>query len=142
MKIFNFITKHKIKALIISLILVIFIPFACSKKIAFENSSIVPAARGEVSVKKDNNENYKIEIKISNLAEPDRLSPPKSTYVVWLESQNKNPQNIGQIVGTTNLHVKFETVSASKPRRIFITAENEANTQYPSYMRVLETALF
>jgi len=112
---------------------------SCSKKTIFKTSSVVPAARGDVKVKKDNNNNYKIEMKISYIAEPERLNPPMKTYVVWLTSEENNPVNIGQIIGTNKLHVKFETVSAIKPKRIFVTAEQEATTQYPSNMIVLES---
>jgi hypothetical protein len=113
---------------------------SCSKKVGFETSSIVPAARGEIVVNKnkDQNNNYKIEIQISYLAEPERLNPPKKCYVAWLESDENYPNNIGQIVGTSKLHVKFETVSATKPKRIFVTAEDDAKTQYPGNMIVLE----
>lgn len=113
---------------------------SCSKKVAFETSAIAPAARGEIVVKKnkDQNNNYNIEIQISYLAEPERLNPPKKCYVVWLESDENYPNNIGQIVGTSKLHVKFETVSATKPKRIFVTAEDDAKTQYPGNMIVLE----
>lgn len=116
---------------------------SCSKKIEFENSNVVPAARGDVSVKKDKNNNYNIQMELSYLAEPERLQPPKKYYVVWLAStDNQIPLNIGQIVGTSKLHVKFESVSSSKPKRIFITAEDDATTQYPSNFVVLETDKF
>lgn len=116
---------------------------SCSKKIQLENSNIVPAARGEVTVKKDNNNNYNIKLEISYLAEPDRLQPPKKYYIVWLSSdQNNIPLNIGQIVGTSRLKIKFESVSSSKPKRIFITAEEDATTQYPSQYIILETDKF
>jgi hypothetical protein len=116
---------------------------SCAKSIEFENSSIVPAARGKVSVKKDKNDNYNIKLELSYLAEPDRLSPPKKFYVVWLSSDaNQIPLNIGQIVGTSKLHVKFESVSSSKPKRVFVTAEDDVTTQYPSQYIVLETSKF
>jgi hypothetical protein len=116
---------------------------SCSKKIQFENSNIVPAARGSISVKQDNNKNYKITLDISYLAEPERLQPPKKYYVVWLSSeQNQIPLNIGQIIGTSKLHVKFESVSSSKPKKIFVTAEDDATTQYPSRYIVMETDKF
>jgi hypothetical protein len=116
---------------------------SCSKKIQFENSNIVPAARGDVTVKKDKNNNYNIKLEISYLAEPERLQPPKKYYVVWLSSnENQIPLNIGQIVGTSKLHVKFESVSSSKPKRIFVTAEDDVTTQYPSRYVVLETDKF
>lgn len=116
---------------------------SCSKKIEFNNSSIVPAARGHVNVKKDKNNNYNIKLELSYLAEPNRLDPPKQFYVVWLSSNaNETPLNIGQIVGTSKLHVSFESVSASKPKRIFVTAEDEASAKYPSSYIILETTRF
>lgn len=53
-----------------------------SKKIAFQTSSVVPSAEGTVKVKKDDNNNYSIYLKVIRLADPMRLEPPKSTCVV------------------------------------------------------------
>jgi hypothetical protein len=62
---------------------------------------------------------------------------------VWLSSNdNPIPLNIGQIVGSSKLRVKFESVSSSKPKRIFVTAEDDVTTQYPSQYIVLETSKF
>lgn len=139
-------TNYLVQKLLLFLVLyfVLFLTFTfCSKKIQFENSNVVPAARGDVSVKKDKNNNYNIKMEVSYLAEPERLQPPKKYYVVWLSSSdNQIPLNIGQIVGTSILHVKFESVSSSKPKRIFITAEDDASTQYPGQYVVLETDKF
>lgn len=139
-------TNYLVQKLVLFLVLyfVLLLTFtSCSKKIQFENSNVVPAARGDVSVKKDKNNNYNIQMEVSYLAEPERLQPPKKHYVVWLSSSdNQIPLNIGQIVGTSKLHVKFESVSSSKPKRIFITAEDDASTQYPGQYVVLETDKF
>jgi hypothetical protein len=45
---------------------------SCSKKVAFQTSSIVPA--GDVKITKDDNKNYLVEIKVENLAEVSRLA--------------------------------------------------------------------
>jgi hypothetical protein len=139
-------TNYLVQKLVLFLVLyfVLLLTFtSCSKKIQFENSNVVPAARGDVSVKKDKNNNYNIQMEVSYLAEPERLQPPKKYYVVWLSSSdNQIPLNIGQIVGTSKIHVKFESVSSSKPKRIFITAEDDASTQYPGQYVVLETDKF
>ncbi|MEC4049909.1 hypothetical protein OX284_010755 [Flavobacterium sp. SUN046] len=128
---------------ITSFVLFLLTVTSCAKKITFLNSSVVPAARGEVAVKKDKNNNYDVQIQLSYLAEPERLEPPKKTYVVWLISdESDTPINLGQVVGTSKLNVKFETVSSSKPKRIFITAEDDASIQYPGNMVVLETTNF
>jgi len=136
--------------MLLKTLLFLVLPFAflqlftsCSKNVKFENSTIIPAARGDVAVRKDKNNNYNIKLEISYLAEPERLRPPKKYYVVWLSSEeNQIPLNIGQIVGTSKLHVKFESVSSSKPKRIFVTAEDDVSTQYPGQYIVLETDSF
>ncbi|MFZ4106277.1 hypothetical protein [Flavobacterium sp.] len=116
---------------------------SCSKKIPFSNSNSVPAARGNVTVKKDKNNNYLINLNLKYLAEPNRLSPPRNTYVVWMTTDESNfPINLGQILGTSKLKIKFETVSSFKPIRIFITAEDNASVQSPMNMVVLETNNF
>lgn len=120
---------------------------SCAKKITFQNSSVVPAAEGKVTVDKDNNKNYVVKIKIDNLAEVKRLEPSKNTYVVWMETDESIVKNIGQIKSDTKfisskLKASFETVTAFKPEKIFITAEDNADAQYPGNIRVLETNKF
>lgn len=120
---------------------------SCAKKANFLVSSVTPAAKGSVKIKKDNNKNYMIKIKIANLAEPSRLQPPKSVFVVWMVSNNANPQNIGQIKSSSNfmsskLTAYFETVSSVKPNKLFITAEDDANIQYPVSPIILTTGTF
>ena len=142
MKTIKFTISIKQVILILSLLLLVINLTSCAKKTVFNTSTVIPSARGEVAVKKDNNNNYNIELQISYLAEPERLNPPKLTYVVWMLSEDSNPINLGQIVGTTKLHVKFETVSSSKPKVIFVTAEDNPSVVYPSNIRVLETNKF
>ena len=120
---------------------------SCTKKIVFINSSVVPAAKGYVNVKRDNNKNYVIQIHISNLADVTRLQPPKQTYVVWMITDQGKTENIGQIKSSKStlskqLKASFETVSSSKPVKIFITAENDGSIQYPGGPVVLSTNSF
>lgn len=117
---------------------------SCATKTSFLTSSVVPAAQGDVKVKKDGNNNYVIKVQLSNLAEPVRLEPSKNTYVVWMETDDNITKNIGQVKSSTSLlskHLKgsFETVSSFKPKKIFITAENDANIQYPAYNDIVLT---
>lgn len=125
----------------ISLIMMMAAFGACSKKIVFLPSSIVPAAEGYVQVKKDGNENYAITLKISNLAEVEKMQPQKKTYVVWMETDRGLTRNIGQVVSSRNLKADFETVTSFRPVKIFLTAEDNENVQYPGNV-VLTTAKF
>ena len=118
-----------------------------AKKIGFLSSSIVPAARGYVKVKRDINENYIIQVKISNLAEVNRLQPSKKVYVVWMITDHEITRSIGQIISSTTflstkLKASFQKVSSSKPIKIFITAEEDAITQTPNEQVILTTDRF
>src|SRR5687768_13662322 len=106
---------------------------ACTSKHAFQSSSVVPAARGNVKVKKDGNKNYVIKVDISNLAEVRRLQPAKEAYVIWMVGDEDVTTNIGQIKSgstmiSSKLKASFQTVSSTKPHRIFITARSEEHT--------------
>ncbi|MBS4061112.1 MAG: hypothetical protein KG029_11995 [Bacteroidetes bacterium] len=145
-------TKEWIKNLknigiICSVAALIFAMSSCATRANFLSSSVVPAAKGAVKVTQDKNNNYKISLSISNLAESTQLSPPKSAYVVWLVSDNKSTKNIGQIVSGTGfmskkLKASFETITSFKPSKIFITAEDDASVQYPYSPVVLTTSDF
>ncbi|MGA3014003.1 MAG: hypothetical protein ABSD71_08205 [Bacteroidales bacterium] len=118
-----------------------------AKKVGFLSSSIVPAARGYVKVKRDINENYLIQVKISNLAEVNRMQPSKQFYVVWMITDREITDNIGQIDSSTTflstkLKASFKSVSASKPIKIFITAEEDPITQTPDERIILSTDRF
>lgn len=120
---------------------------SCAKKVNFLTSSIVPAAQGYVKVKRDNNENYVIKIEISNLAEVERLQSAKSNYVVWMETDRGRTENLGQLNSSSgflskNLKASMETVSSYKPTKIFITAEDNTNVQYPGNQVILTTTEF
>lgn len=138
--------KKKIILAVLATLVILTIE-SCSRKISFLNSSVVPAARGTVKVKKDNNHNYHIQISLANLAEVSRLVPAKQSYVVWMESGDGQATNIGQINSSSSmlskkLKASFETVSSSNPSKIFITAEDDVKTQYPGTQIVLTTDTF
>lgn len=120
---------------------------SCSHKMGFQPSSVVPAAQGSVKLKKDNNNNYKIELSVTNLAPADRLQPPHSAYVVWIETEQNGTQNIGRLNTESGflskaLKADLNAVSPYKPTRLFITAEDNAAIQYPGSTVVLSTDRF
>jgi len=122
--------------------MMIFSFISCSTKAIFLNSSIVPAAKGYVKVKKDNNNNFVIQMQISNLAGVERLQPAKQTYVVWMVTDQGITKNIGRVNSSNNLKVSFETVSSFRPTQIFITSEDDESAQYPGDQVVISTEKF
>jgi hypothetical protein len=120
---------------------------SCSKKVQFENSPVVPAARGDVKISKNSNKNYGIKIKFDNLAEVNRLDPPKKTYVIWMVTDQQSTKNIGQVKSgssmmSSKLKADFETATPFKPVKIFVTAEDDGNVEYPGMYTILSTSNF
>lgn len=140
--------KRNVSGIIIPvIILLLFTITGCAKKMSFQQSTVVPAARGYVKITKDGNKNYRIKLELSNLAEINKLDPQKESYVVWMTLDNNSTTNLGRISSSGSLlskrlTVSFETVTATKPSLIFITAENESNTKYPTGTTVMTTGKF
>ena len=130
--------------IIIAMVLTITVFSSCATKVVFLSSAVVPAAEGKITIKEDSNKNYEIKVKIANLADSQRLTPPKNVYVVWMLTEFNNTKNIGQIISSSgsmsnNMKASFETVSSFRPIKIFITAEDDADIQYPNAEVVLIT---
>jgi hypothetical protein len=120
---------------------------ACAKKIKFLQSAVVPAANGYVKVKTDNNKNHVIKIEIRDLADVERLQTSKLSYVVWMETDQGRTENLGQLNSSSGfmskqLKASLETVSSYTPIKIFITAEEFVNAQYPGEKIILTTDRF
>jgi hypothetical protein len=133
--------------LFISAIMILFSFESNAKKFSFLSSAIVPAARGDVNVTIDKNNNYVIKLEISGLAEVNRLQPSKHAYVVWMLTDQELTKNIGQIVsipsqGEKKLSASFKVVSPAKPIKIFISAENDGTVEAPGDQIVLSTDRF
>ncbi len=120
---------------------------SCTSSEPFLNSSVVPAATGNVKVKKDANQNYVIKVQIDDLADVERLQSSKDTYVLWMETDAGNNENLGQLKSSTSFFSKqhgasLETITSYKPVRFFVTAENGIDVRYPDSEEILKTNRF
>ena len=119
-----------------------------SQKVEFMTSSVVPAAKGYVKVKHEkDNKNYSIKVEIAALADVDRLQTSSVSYVVWMETDQGNTENLGQLNSSSGflskqMKASLETVSSYKPSIIYVTAEENTNAQYPRGDKILSTDRF
>jgi anti-sigma-K factor RskA len=95
-------------------------------------SSIVPAASGKVSYEHDRNGNIKLQIQTKNLASPERLTPGRNAYVVWIEPRDGQPQNAGVLKVNNDLDGSFSTTTPSKAFDIKVTAEDSPTVSQPT----------
>ena len=121
--------------------------FSCARKIHFEDSTIVPVAKGTVQIKKDRNNNYQLEVYTLHLANPEKLTPAKKTYIVWAETASNGTQNLGRLNSKDSflskaLKAELNATTTFEPTRVFITAEDDATVSYPSGQVVLTTKAF
>jgi hypothetical protein len=140
-------TDNKSSILLLFIFITSLLFSSCSKKASFLNSSVVPGAEGTIKVAKDKNKNTVIRIHIINLADPSRLQPARKEYIVWMVTDDNLTKNIGRIKSSRTFFNKrlegsFETISSFKPVKIFITAEDDADIQYPQEQVILTTSTF
>ena len=130
-------TKHNSKKVGIVILLLLFFTFsACTDKMTFKSSSVVPAAKGSVKMKSDNNKNHIIDVSVTDLAPADQLTPPKKIYVVWMVTKKNETKNIGQLVSETSfmsssLKGTLHAVTPFDPGYFFITAEDDGSVDFP-----------
>lgn len=121
-----------------------FLLLSCSKKMRFASSPVVPAAEGSVKYKKDNNSNYHVDLKVVHLANSNKLTPARSTYVVWMETEKNGVKNLGQLKSSdsflsSTLKGSLSAITPFEPKSFFITAEDNSNVSYPGTEVVLKT---
>ena len=127
---------------ILSFIFAAILVSACAKKVVFPTSEVLPAANAVVKIDKNDSNNYELELEVENMAHPDRLNPPRRTYVVWMVSERNGTINMGNLKINKKLRGSLEAVTPFKPVCFFITAEEEQDVRSPSTQVVLNSENF
>lgn len=135
--------KSKLSLLSLA-VMSVFMFTSCASKMHFGVSPVVPAAEGTIKVKTDKNKNHTIDLDVTRLSEPSRLTPPKSTYVVWMQTAQNGTKNLGSLKSSSGifssaLKASLHTVTPFAPTGFFITAEDNADIQTPGGLVVLST---
>jgi hypothetical protein len=112
-----------------------------AKKYPLAATAVVPAARGKIETGKDKNGNTKLKLEAEHLAEPGKLSPPKTAYVVWLQEKNAAPETQGQLRVDKNLKGTFETTTPLKSFDVFVTAESDPASKQPNGTEVFRVTV-
>jgi hypothetical protein len=114
---------------------------AYGKKFPLTATSVVPAARGGIDIGKDRNGNTKVKMEAEHLAEPGKLTPARTAYVVWFQEKGADAMTQGQLRIEKNLKGSFQTVTPLKNFDVFVTAESDPSTKQPSGTEVFRATV-
>jgi len=107
----------------------------------FPVSPVVPTADITVQISQDKLNNYIIDITANYLASVDRLTPPKSTYVVWMVTKENGTTNIGQFKTENAKKVTLKTLTPYDPQQLIITAEDDGKATTPGAVEITRLVL-
>ncbi len=128
--------KNKINAVLMLSVLLL---TGCAG-VSLSTSSTLPAAEGTVKYKRSENDNTIIALKVKHLAQPEKLTPPASTYVVWTRAnKDAEPQNIGALKVDDNLDGSLNGETPLHSFELFITAESSSQVKLPTGQPMLWT---
>ena len=114
-------------------------PLACASNFPFQPSTASPAAAGTVHAEIDANGNSWVELELQHLALPGTLTPPRSTYVVWAESQFGRQVLLGRILVGKDRSASWEGTVPFEKFRMMLTAEDIAWPERPREPYVVQT---
>jgi hypothetical protein len=112
-----------------------------SSEVNLASSPSMPAAEGSAKFSATKNDNTSVDLRVKHLAHPEKLTPPASSYVVWVRA-NKDaaPQNVGALKVDEDLTGSFLAETPLHSFDLFITAETSGQAQTPSGTSLLWTS--
>jgi hypothetical protein len=116
-------------------------PALAEKKFDMKTSSNVPAAEGRAIVEHDRNKNVEVTLEVRHLAKPQSLSPAKGTYVVWIQPEGQEANNVGVLRVNDELKGDFRTTTPYKKFDLFVTAEDSPTVSTPSGTEIMRQQL-
>lgn len=110
---------------------------ACAHQVPLQSTAFVPAAAGQLKLKEGPSGNTRLKVEVEHLADPGKVVPGASTYVVWVQSNDSNVQNVGALRVDDDRKGRLETTTPYGNFQIFITAEPGATATRPSGERLM-----
>jgi len=109
---------------------------AWGKTYTMQTTTLEPGAVAKLDIKA-NTGNTELTLKAEHLAKPTLLSQPGTNYVVWVEQDGREPQNIGVLRVDDSLKGEVKATTTAPRFMVLVTAEDDARAQTPSDRVVL-----
>lgn len=101
------------------------------------SSDLVPSATGKVDIDKDDNGNQRVKVRVYHLVDPEKLSPARNGYVVWVQPKGKDPELLGMLRVNKDWEGTLEGTTPYKNFTVFVTAEENPKPDAPSGTEIL-----
>lgn len=129
------------RAALLPAVLVLLSLAVWAKDIPMVGSPMAPAAAGVIELDHDHNGNTIVKVRVHHLARPSALAPAKTTYVIWFQPPDRQPEIQGELRVDKDLNGGFETRTAYRNFDVFITAEDAPRPQQPTGPVVLRATV-
>jgi len=110
---------------------------AWGKTYTMQTTTLEPGAVAKLDVKA-NAGNTELTLKVDHLAKPTLLSQPATNYVVWVQQEGHESQNVGILRVDDNLKGDVKATTTATRFMVLVTAEDDAKAQTPSDRVVLK----
>ncbi len=111
---------------------------AWSREDKLTNTGVAPAAAGKVITGTDRNGNTEVEVQVKHVANPHSLTPPRQSYLVWVQPRGMQPQLLGALRVNEDLEGTLKATTTYKDFDVLITAEDNMKPETPSATVILK----
>jgi hypothetical protein len=129
--------RHRIVALFL-LFSFLLATAAWGREDKLTNTGTAPAAEGKIITDNDRNGNTGVNIQVKHMATPQSLTPPRQTYLVWIQPRGKDAELLGALRVNENLEGSLKAATTYKDFDVLITAEDNMKPETPSSTVVLK----
>ena len=116
-------------------------PAIYAKDYPMTASNIVPGATAQLQVAKEKDGNSQLEVKATGMAKAGRLTPAAKSYVVWVQQEGSQAKNQGELKVGNNHKGDLKTSTTLHTYNVFVTAETDLQTKFPSEQVVLRATV-
>lgn len=111
---------------------------AWSREDKLTNTGLTPAAEGKVVTSTDRNGNTEVEVQVKHVARPQALTPPRQSYLVWVQPRGTQPQLLGALRVNEDLEGSLKATTTYKDFDVLVTAEDNLKAETPSSTVILK----
>lgn len=126
------------KLIVLTLISFVLALAAAAREDKLTNTGAAPAAEGKVITGNDRNGNTSVEIQVKHMAAPQSLTPPRSTYLVWVQPRGQAAELLGALRVNSDLEGSLKASTTYKDFDVLITAEDQVHADQPSNAVILK----